>query len=76
MENLIDKLSSKNLNISKTNPSIVKYSKILTELHYKYSEEYDKTVLKKIKEVRAIRNNIPARIRTGNRIRYVRYADD
>jgi hypothetical protein len=26
--------------------------------------------------VRAIRNNIPARIRTGNRIRYVRYADD
>jgi len=76
MENLIDKLSSKNVNISKINPSIVKYSKLLTKLHYKYNEEYDKVVLKEIKEVRAVRNKIPSRIRTGNRIRYVRYADD
>jgi len=76
MENLIDKLSSKNINISKVNPSIVKYSKLLTELHYKYIEEYDKVVLKEIKEVRAVRNKLPSRIRTGYRIRYVRYADD
>jgi group II intron reverse transcriptase/maturase len=76
MENLIDKLSSKNFNISKVNPSIVKYSKLLTELHYKYNEEYDKTVLKEIKQVRSVRNKLPSRIRTGNRIRYVRYADD
>jgi retron-type reverse transcriptase len=74
MDNLIDKLSSKQLNISKVNPSIVKYSKL--ELQSKYKEKKDKAALKDLKETRAERNKIPSRIRTGNRIRYIRYADD
>jgi hypothetical protein len=80
MKNLIDRFSSKDANISTVNPSIVKYSELLTKLQYKYQEKKDKAVLKELKEIKTVsfngRNKIPSRIITGNRIRYVRYADE
>jgi Type II intron maturase/Reverse transcriptase (RNA-dependent DNA polymerase) len=76
VEELIDNLSSKNLNISKVNPKITKFSDKLTALHNEYTETKDKNVLKEIKQLRLSRNTLSSRIRTGNRIRYIRYADD
>jgi hypothetical protein len=74
VEGLIDKLSSKNKNISKVNP--VKFSEQLTTLHSEYIINKDKQILKKIRSTRSLRNTMNSRIRIGNRIRYVRYADD
>jgi hypothetical protein len=64
MENLIDRFSSKEANISKVNPSIVKYSELLTKLQYKNQEkkEKDKAVLKELKESRTVTNKIPTHI--------------
>jgi group II intron reverse transcriptase/maturase len=76
MDDLIEKLSSKEKLISKVNPKIVKYSYKLTELDVEYQNSRDKNILKRIKELRLERNQLPSRIRTGNRVWYVRYADD
>lgn len=73
--NLIEEYSTKKY-ISKVNPSIVKYSVKLSQLNDEYQDNKDKDILKEIKEVREERNTIPSRIRTGTRVRYVRYADD
>ena len=55
---------------------MVKYSTQLVKLNEEYQESKDKAVLSEIRKVRMERNKIPSRIRIGNRIRYVRYADD
>lgn len=73
---LIDQLSSKEKLISKVNPKMVKFSNQLTALNDEYQASKNSDVLKKIVELRKERNSIPSRIRVGNRIRYVRYADD
>lgn len=54
----------------------MKYSVKLSQLNDEYQDNKDKDILKEIKEVREERNTIPSRIRTGTRVRYVRYADD
>nr|YP_010183833.1 hypothetical protein LI437_mgp36 [Coccidioides posadasii]QVG61956.1 hypothetical protein [Coccidioides posadasii] len=73
---LIDQLSSKEKLISKVNSKIVKYSNKLSKLHDEYQANKSLDILKQIRELREERNSIPSRIRTGTRIRYVRYADD
>ena len=76
MNEYINKYSSKEKNISKVNPKIVAYSKKLSALHESYVENKDPAILKEIRSIRKERNSLPSRIRTGNRISYVRYADD
>jgi retron-type reverse transcriptase len=66
----------KEKNISKVNSKIVAYSKKLSALHETYIEKRDPEILKEIRSLRKERNSLPSRIRTGNRISYVRYADD
>jgi len=74
--NLCEEFSTKGKLISKVNPLIVNYSNKLLLLDKKYQKNKDKDILKKIKKLRTERNTIPSRIRTGFRVRYVRYADD
>jgi hypothetical protein len=76
MEGKIEELSSKDKNISKVNPVMVKYSKKLSELSAQYKETHDPKILIELRSTRRERNQIPSRIRTGVRIRYLRYADD
>lgn len=76
MKEYIDIHSSKEKNISKVNPKIVSYSSKLSALHETYIENREPDILKEIRSLRKERNAIPSRIRTGNRISYVRYADD
>ena len=76
MNEYINQHSSKEKNISKVNPKIVTYSTKLSKLHKKYIENRDPEILKEIRSLRKERNEINSRIRTGNRIGYVRYADD
>jgi RNA-directed DNA polymerase len=76
MNEYINLYSSKEKNISKVNPKIAPYSPRLSALHKKYIENRDSGILKVIRSVRKERNKLPSRIRTGNRINYVRYADD
>lgn len=64
----INILSSKEKLISKVNPSIVKYSYKLTELDEEFQKTRDRNILKRIRELRIERNQIPSRIRTGNRV--------
>lgn len=73
---LIERYSSKEGLISKVNPAMIKYSTELTLLHDKYQAEKSEEILTRIKILRAERNALPSRIRTGTRVRYVRYADD
>lgn len=73
---LIDKYSSKEKLISKTNPAMMKYSTKLALLNEKYQMDKREETLKEIIALRAERNALPSRIRTGTRVRYVRYADD
>ena len=73
---LINKFTTKNKLISKVNPSIVKYSTKLSILNDEYQDNKNIDILKQIKVLRKERNSISSRIRTGVRIRYVRYADD
>lgn len=68
MVDLIEKLSSKEKLISKVNPKIVKYSYELTELDANYQNTRDKNILRRIRELRLKRNQLPSRVRTGNRI--------
>jgi group II intron reverse transcriptase/maturase len=72
----INKHSSKEKNISKVNSKIVAYSQKLSALHETYIEKRDPEILKEIRSLRKERNSLPSRIRTCNRISYVRYADD
>jgi group II intron reverse transcriptase/maturase len=76
MNEYVNQHSSKEKNISKVNPKIVSYSTKLSALHKKYIENQDSEILKEIRSLRKERNNLHSRIRTGNRISYVRYADD
>jgi RNA-directed DNA polymerase len=76
MNEYIKQYSSTEKYISKVNPKIANYSKKLTILHNKYIEDRNPDVLKEIRLLRGERNTIPSRIRIGNRINYVRYADD
>jgi RNA-directed DNA polymerase len=76
MNGYINEYSSKEKNISKVNSKIVAYSKKLSALHETYIEKRDPEILKEIRSLRKVRNSLPSRIRTGNRISYVRYADD
>lgn len=76
MNEYINEHSSKGKNISKVNPKMVTYSKKLSALHNTYIENRDPEVLKEIRCLRKERNSLASRIRTGNRISYVRYADD
>lgn len=80
LENLIREKSSDKHLISKVNPKIGNYSKRLSKLQQAYESNMDRTLklelLKQIRLIRGERNRIPSRIRTGIRIRYVRYADD
>ncbi len=76
MENIIVEKSSKLQDISKVNPEMIRYSKKLSELSTQYLENKDEAILREIKAIRRERSGLPSRIRTGIRIRYVRYADD
>lgn len=76
MERYIEEHSSNKKFISKVNPKIVNYSKKLTALHRRYIENRDLNILKEIRQLRIERNTLPSRIRTGNRVSYIRYADD
>jgi len=76
VEALIKKYSSEKDYISKVNPTIVNYSVKLSQLNDKYQETKDKDILREIIALRAERNKLPSRIRTGIRVRYTRYADD
>lgn len=76
MNEYIEIRSSKEKNISKVNPKIVSYSTKLSALHETYIENRDHNILKEIRSLRKERNAIPSRIRIGNRVSYVRYADD
>lgn len=62
--------------IYKVNPRMTNYSDKLTELKKAYKQDHAPKVLRG-SEIRSLRRNkIPPIIRTGNRISYVRYADD
>ncbi len=76
IEKFIDSNSSKDKLISKVNPEMVRFSKKLKELESAYAENKDRSILREIRLLRLNRNKVPSRIRTGIRIRYVRYADD
>jgi hypothetical protein len=76
MNEYLNKHSSKENNISKVNPKIVAYSTKLSTLQKIYIENRDPLVWKEIRSVRKEINSQPSIIRTGNRISYVRYADD
>jgi hypothetical protein len=73
---LIEKYSTKDKLISKVNASIVKYSVKLSHLNDEYQDSKCDKILTQIKAMRAERNTLSSRIRTGVRVRYVRYADD
>lgn len=73
---IIEEYSSKNPEISKVNPKIVNYSTRLILLNDEYRLTKNVEKLKQLKQLRVERNKIPSRIRIGNRIWYVRYADD
>lgn len=75
IENIIGEYSSEGKLIYKVNPIIAKYSDKLTKLYKEYQETRNPDTLKEIRRLRVERNSIPSRIRTGNRVRYVRYAD-
>ena len=74
MEDYISKYSSEGKYISKVNPKMVTYSRKLSRLHETYINTHDPAVLKEIQALRITPN--PSRMRTGNRISYVRYDDD
>ena len=74
--NIIDKESYKGKLISKVNPKIVNYSEKISKLALKYRETKNSETLKELKKLRKERNQLPSRIRTEIRLRYVRYADD
>lgn len=76
MENIIENRSSKVTNISKVNPEMTKFSAKLGQLNDLYQVNKDKEILKEIRKIRSEHSLKPSRIRTGVRIRYVRYADD
>lgn len=76
MKEYIEQYSSKNKLISKVNPKMISYSEKLTLLHDRYIETHDPSILKEIRALRLERNKLPSRIRIGNRVNYVRYADD
>ena len=76
IENQMLELSSKSKLISKVNPEMNMYSKKLGALNLQYKASKDPVVLKEIRKLRLERNRKPSRIRTGTRVRYVRYADD
>jgi hypothetical protein len=76
MEKFINEQSSNKKLISKVNPKMAYYSNKLTALNKQYMVTKDIYILKQIKALRNERNKIPSRIRTGIRIRYIRYADD
>uniref|UniRef100_Q33759 Orf785 protein n=1 Tax=Allomyces macrogynus TaxID=28583 RepID=Q33759_ALLMA len=76
MEKVMSDHSSDSKSISKVNPKMVSYSNKLSKLNKQYQDTKDPAILKEIRALRLERNKIPSRIRTGTRVRYVRYADD
>lgn len=70
------KFSSSDRNISKVNPSIASVYHKISNLYKRYKACGDKDLLKEIRDLTKLKNNMPSRIRTGCRIHYVRYADD
>lgn len=76
MKTIIEQFSSKEKLISKVNPIMAKFSTKLGKLNEEYQKNKDKSILTEIRKLRAERNQIPSRIRTGMRVYYTRYADD
>ena len=76
MQDYISKHSHQGKYISKVNPKMTSYSDKLSLLNKSYQEEPDPEIIRQIRALRIERNKIPSRIRTGNRVSYVRYADD
>ena len=76
MEKKIVQLTTKGRLISRTNPKIPGYSEKISRLSDKYNKYKDPEILSELREIQRERNKIPSRIRTGQRIYYVRYADD
>lgn len=76
MEGIIATLSSQDRLISKVNPKIVTLTNKTSKLSMEYRDHPNLQVLKELRALRKERNKINSRIRTGNRIRYIRYADD
>ena len=76
MQDYISKHSHQGKYISKVNPKMTSYSDKLSLLNKRYQENHDPEIIRQIRALRIERNKIPSRIRTGNRVSYVRYADD
>ena len=76
MQDYISRYSHQGKSISKVNPKMTQYSNKLTLLNKTYKADHDPEVLRQIRDLRIERNKIPSRIRTGNRVSYVRYEDD
>lgn len=78
MESIIEEFSSKVKDVTKRNPVYDKITRRIQYLRDKYDdiktrpEEIQTEIKNLIKE----RNTIPSRLPDGNRVRYVRYADD
>nr|YP_009568396.1 hypothetical protein [Orbilia oligospora]QBL02026.1 hypothetical protein [Orbilia oligospora] len=74
MKSLIEELTDKE--ISKVNPKMSWYSTLIKRKEKEYKDNPDKRILKEIAQLREKRNIQPSRLKTGNSIRYCRYADD
>ena len=73
---LIEKYTTKRKEISKVNPRMTNFSDKLTRMNDEYQRDNNKDTLRKIRALRVERNELPTRIRDGNRVYYARYADD
>lgn len=77
MEDIIrNKSTKKNVSISKINPEWKNLTYRISKLTGEYQETNNPATLEQLKELQLQRRSIASRIRTGNRLYYVRYADD
>lgn len=77
MEEIISEYGSTNKDITKRNPAHDKITRRIQYLRDKYSKKkVPHEITNEIEALIKERNNMPARLPNGNRVRYVRYADD
>lgn len=78
MEDVISEFGSKAKDITKRNPEYDYITRRIQYLRDKYPHVKDRpeNIKMEIKSLIKKRNSIPAKLPNGNRVRYVRYADD
>lgn len=76
MEELIDQESSKEKSISKVNPVWNNLTYLLGKARKRYAQDQNEGDLEEMKRITKLRREVPSKVRIGNRIYYVRYADD